>query len=372
MFIRKLFCSAALTRASTSCWAGQIIHVTPAQTPGTQFTFKHGISIGHWLAKFDEKIGYGGDWFGEADLTWLAEQGFDHLRFPVDSRLWRNDDGSLNLERIAVFEKALSMTKAKGMGVVLDMHFLPGGKYQHSQQDPAVFTDIIEQKKAVDFIGKLGKHFVKEGDALRIELLNEPSAPEPAQLNALYKNMIAAVRAHDKQRVLYIAPNLSSNFAHLAALEIPKDPKVAILVLYDEPTVFTHQRTSWKDYPDDMPPIDFPGTVPDLSAYLKPSHYAYKESGKQLTRDAVQADFAKAQQWLKEHAPDKEIYLGVFGVYQKAPEGGRRNYLETVRLAAESQGWGWCVWDYKSVFGLRRQDNSVTPAIEGLFSKPPQ
>lgn len=367
---RALLCTFAILALQLPCTAA-----TPSITPHKDatvknaFSFKRGISIGHWLAKFDDNIGYGGDWFGAADIAWLAAQGFDHLRYPVDARLWRKPDGNLDLSRIARFEQALALTKAKGMGVVLDMHFLPGGNYQHSSQDEAIFTDTKAQQQAADFIGKLAQHFVAEGDALRIELLNEPSAPNAKQLNALYQQLIRAVRARDTNRVLYISPNWSSNFAHLAELDIPHDPKVAILLVYDEPSVFTHQRTPWKDYPDAMPPIEFPGQVPDLSPYLKASHYALRYSGKVLTKADVQADIARAQTWLASHAAGREVYLGVFGVYQKAPEVSRRNYLETVRLAAEQQGWGWCVWDYKSVFGIRRQDDSVTDAIQGLFSQ---
>ena len=111
-------------------------------------SFKRGISIGHWLAKFDDSHGYGGDWFGEPDIRWIGQQGFDHIRYPVDGRLWLKEDGSLDESKVAIFDRALQKTKASGMAVVLDMHFLPAGAYNKNEQDTRLFTDPLERKKA--------------------------------------------------------------------------------------------------------------------------------------------------------------------------------------------------------------------------------
>lgn len=330
-------------------------------------SFKRGISVGHWLAKFDEKHGYGGDWFGERDIEWIAGQGFDHIRYPVDGRLWLKQDGSLDETKVAVFDRALQVTKTHGMAVVLDMHFLPGGTYDKNTQDLRLFTDPSERKKAATFLALVTTRFLHEGDALRFELINEPMAPTNAQLNQLNSELIAAVRMIDKNRVLYITSNLSSSFKTLEDVSIPQDPKVALLLHYDEPSVFTHQRTSWKNYPDEMPEIHFPGRVPDLSNYLPPDHYAYATSNTELTEQAIADDFAMAQAWINKHAPGKEVYLGAFGVYQKAPGRSRYNYLKAVRRHAEKYSWGWCVWDYKSSFGVRLENNDLTSALRGLF-----
>lgn len=331
-------------------------------------SYKRGISIGHWLAKFDEKNGYGGDWFGEPDIQWIAKQGFDHIRYPVDGRLWLKEDGSLDETKVAIFDHALQITKTHGMAVVLDMHFLPAGTYNKNEQDARLFTDALERKNAAKFLALVTKRFLHEGAALRFELINEPMAPTNAQLNQLNSELIAAVRAIDKNRVLYITSNLSSTFKTLEDVTIPQDPNIALLLHYDEPSVFTHQRTSWKDYPDDMPSVHFPGRVPDLSNYLPKDHYAFTTSGTELTEQTIAEDFAMAQAWIKKQAPGKEVYLGAFGAYQKAPEQSRYNYLKAVRSNAEKHSWGWCVWDYKSSFGVRLENNTPTKALDGLFN----
>ena len=378
-FIHKQSYTAILRRLALACFSLLItvnssaaVEESPSENsinkvPHSMNSFKRGISIGHWLAKFDDNNGYGGNWFGEPDIQWIAKQGFDHIRYPVDGRLWLKEDGSLDETKIVVFDRALQMTKANGMAAVLDMHFLPAGSYNKNEQDIRLFTDATERKKAASFLALVAKRFINEGAALRFELINEPMAPTNAQLNQLNSELIAAIRSVDKNRVLYVTSNLSSTFKTLEDVAIPQDPNVALLLHYDEPSVFTHQRTSWKNYPDTMPAVHFPGRVPDLSNHLPKDHYAYTTSNTELAEQAIAEDFAMAQAWIDKHAPGKEVYLGAFGVYQKAPEQSRYNYLKAVRTAAEKHSWGWCVWDYKSSFGVGLENNTTTKALDGLF-----
>ena len=70
-----------------------------SSTTGTapaKFSFQRGVNVSHWLSQnFDERP-YAATWFTEEDVAWIAQQGFDHIRIPVDGRLWRNADGSLD------------------------------------------------------------------------------------------------------------------------------------------------------------------------------------------------------------------------------------------------------------------------------------
>ena len=333
-------------------------------------TFKRGLSVGHWLAKARGGQ-YGGVWFGREDVVWIAQQGFDHVRYPVDGRLWLRPDGSLDEPKVESFLEAVTWTREAGMNVVLDLHFLPGGTapYDANNQDPAIFTDEDARAKAAAFWGTVARRFAGEGPWLRFELLNEPMAPSNAQLNQLNAALLAAVRAVDAQRVVYVTSNLSSSFATLEDVVVPKDPHVALLLHYDEPMIFTHQRASWKQLPATMPPVNFPGTVPDLTTIIPADHFAAKASGTELKIEDIDAAFAKAAAWIAKNAPGREVYLGEFGSYEKAPADSRRVFTATVRKAAERHGWGWCVWDYKSSFGVRDAAGNTTAVLGGLFER---
>ena len=352
-----------------------LLGVLPARSFATETgtgsaapTFKRGISIGHWLAKVRDGV-YGAPWFGRDDVRWIAQQGFDHIRYPVDGRLWLLADGSLDETKIAPFLQAVKWTRENGLGSVLDMHFLPGGTYDPNSQDPTIYTDDRARVKAAEFWGKVARRFSAEGAYLRFELINEPMAPRNGQLNALNSTLLAAIRQSDQNRVVYLTSNESSSFATLEDVVVPDDPHVVLLLHYDEPLVFTHQRTSWKHCPPDMPLVHFPGKVPDMTGIVPSDHFAMKASGTELTVADIEAAFAKATAWLRQHATGKEIYLGEFGCYEGAPAESRRAYIAAVRATAERNGWGWAIWDYKSSFAVRTADGKPTAVLEGLFQR---
>jgi endoglucanase len=364
-FLRK----GLLALASFFLLAATLPAATSVALPANP-TFQHGISVGHWMAKMRSGQPYGGPWFGRDDVAWIAQQGFDHVRWPVDGRLWLLPDGSLDEAKIARFLEAVIWARDHGMSSVLDMHFLPGGgTYDANNQDLAIFTDEKARSKAAEFWGKVAQRLAGEGAWLRFELVNEPMAPRHDQLNALNLALLAAVRTADRQRVVYLTSNLSSSFATLADVTVPDDRNVAIVLHYDEPMIFTHQRASWKQLPANMPPVNFPGVVPDLTKLVPPDHFAAKVSLTELKIEDVDTAFAKAAKWLRANAPGKEVYLGEFGSYEMAPADSRRIFARTVRTAAERHGWGWAVWDYKSSFGVRRNDGSSTAVLDGLFDR---
>jgi endoglucanase len=170
-------------------------------------------------------------------------------------------------------------------------------------------------------------------------------------------------------RVVYVTSNLSSAFSTFTELEIPNDPHVAIVLHYDEPMIFTHQRASWKHCPPDMPLVTFPGRVPDMSKVVPADHFAAKASGRELTKEEVLSDFIQMARKIAQLAPGKEVLLGEFGSYEQAPPESRRIYTATVRDAAEREGWGWTIWDYKSSFGIRTADGASTAALDGILSR---
>jgi endoglucanase len=343
-----------------------------AGAPAPAFHFQRGVSIAHWMAKVYHPDGPGASWFGAADIDWIAAQGFDHIRYPLDGRLVWRADGTLDEQKLAPLVKAMHQTRALGLGVVLDLHFLPGGAYSKDNQAPAIFTDPRARAEAAACWGALARRFAGEDSYLRFELINEPMAPRNEQLNDLNDALIAAIRQVDVARVLYVTTNLSSTFATLPDLRVPADPHTAIVLHYDEPMVFTHQRASWKQCPPDMPLVEFPGRVPDLRKLFPKDHFAYQASLSELGAASIAADFDRAAEWLRLHAPGREIYLGAFGVNEMAPDQSRTNYIHAVSQAATQRDWGWAVWSYNGMMGVRDARGAPTPVLSGLFGSIPR
>jgi endoglucanase len=343
--------------------AGSLLAAEPV------FTFKRGVNISHWLSQNGGKDTYAAPWFGESDVAWIAAQGFDHLRLPVDVRLCLAADGTLDEAKLQPIADTIAWAKARGLGVVLDAHFLPGADFNSVGGDSRVYTDAALQEKTAGVWRELAKHFANEGPYLRFEILNEPVAAENKQLNPFMHRMLSAIRESNPTRTVYVTSNKWSSFATVGDVVLPDDKNIALTIHFYEPLVFTHQRASWVGFSNTLPPVTFPGTVPDVTGHTLPHYGLHLKAGDPLTVAQIEEKFAKVSAWLATHAPTIEVYVGEFGVYNAADAGSTRRWISTVRTAAESRGWGWAVWDYNGSFGVRKADGTGTPVLEGLFGK---
>jgi len=335
---------------------------------GPAFTFKKGVNISHWLSQNEGAHTYAAPWFGEKDVEWIAGQGFDHIRLPVDFRLCFAADGSLEEDKVAPIASTIRWARARGLGVVLDAHFLPGADFNSVGGDHRAYTDPAVEEEAGHCWRLMARRFAAEGPYLRFEILNEPVARENSQLNPFLAHMLAAIRETNPTRIVYVTSNQWSRFGTVPDVVLPDDPNVALTIHYYEPIVFTHQRASWVGFTKTLPPVSFPGTVPDLTGHTTPNfHHKDLHAGDPLTVAQVQETFAKVSDWLAVHAPTIEVYVGEFGVYEAAEADSKRRWIATVRSESERRGWGWAVWDYNDSFGVRGPDGSGTPILEGLF-----
>jgi len=352
--------SLGVLAATVSSWAAAV-----GSPPA--FTFKRGVNISHWLSQNEGAQTYAAPWFGEADVAWIAAHGFDHLRLPVDVRLCLAPDGSLDEARLRPIADTLRWSRAHGLGVVLDAHFLPGADFNSVGGDRRAYTDpgLLEKNAAI--WRALARRFAGEGPWLRFEILNEPVAPENRQLNPFMHRMLAAIRESNPDRVVYVTSNRWSIFSTLPDVELPADAHIALTVHFYEPLIFTHQRAPWVGFTDTLPPVRFPGVAPDVTGHTRPSYSGQTRAGDPLTAAQIEQAFAGVSAWVAAHAPQIEVYLGEFGVYQAADPDSTRNWISTVRRAAESRGWGWAVWDYNDSFGVRKPNGPGTAVLDGLF-----
>lgn len=67
------------------------------------FSVKRGVNISHWLSQSNVRGENRAVFFTEADVKFLSEVGFDHLRLPVDEEQMFAPDGGCPKSRIAPF-----------------------------------------------------------------------------------------------------------------------------------------------------------------------------------------------------------------------------------------------------------------------------
>ncbi len=347
----------------TGCSTGP---ATPA--PLTQ-TFKRGVNISHWLAQNRDDRPYGADWFSEEDVQWIAQQGFDHIRIPVDARLWMNADGSLNTSALPPFDQACTWAQANAIGVILDMHTLPGANFSSKSPDNSLFTNDALLEKAARFWGETAAHYAAAGPWLRFELLNEPVAQKNVQLNPVQDRLLAAIRATNPTRKVHLTSNQWSKFRTVRDVRLPDDPNVVLTLHFYDPLPFTHQRTDWTEYKPSMPQVDFPGVIPDLSGLLPKGHSRLALSNQPISAElSVDPEFKTLADWAAASAPNLEIHIGEFGAFTTATPESIHNYYAAVVTAAERHGFGWAAWDYQGGFAVRAPDGSATTAMQGILN----
>ncbi len=365
----------AWSLGAVGCAGTTATAAAPAAAAGRPHTFMRGVNIDNWLSQNDAAMPYGAPWFTAEDVAWIAAQGFDHIRFPIDSRIWLKPDGTLDEAKVAPFDRALAWVRQNGLGAILDVHFLEGADFNSgSASDVRIFSDPVLMEKAANLWRTLARRYATEGDYLRFEILNEPKAKENAQLNVFNFRMLAAIRESNPTRVVYFPVNKWNTIPNVVDLELPaNDPNVAVTVHFYEPLLFTHQKAPWVyPRPDEMPPVPFPGRVPDLSQLpVSPDHPLPSPLPTTLSAGQdIDPMFARLAEWARTKAPGREILLGEFGVFYRVEPQSTINWIRAVRHDCERYGFGWCVWGYRSVFPVRHKDGSPAPMLEGLMRDP--
>jgi endoglucanase len=335
----------------------------------SQVTFKRGVNISHWLSQNSGSRTYGAPWFGESDVAWIAQQGFDHIRLPVDIRLCMQPDGTLDPVKLKPVHDAIQWSKSHHLGLVLDAHFLPGADFNPVGGDKRVYTDPVLQAKVAAVWRELAQVFKDEDASVRFEILNEPVAEENKQLNPFMREMLGAIRESNPTRIVYVTSNRWSSFDTVSDVELPDDPNIALTIHNYEPLVFTHQRASWAGFNDTLPAVHFPGEVPELTGHTSQTYALKLNPGDKLTVDDLKQRFTAVADWVAEHRPGIEVYVGEFGVYQTADPVSTRRWIAAIVAECEKRNWGWAVWDYKGGFAVRKADGSGTAVLEGLFAK---
>ncbi|MBK9369754.1 MAG: cellulase family glycosylhydrolase [Deltaproteobacteria bacterium] len=165
-------------------------------------------------------------WFGEADIQWLADQGFNLVRVPMG---WRGltsqtDETSpttltWNERTFARLDALLSWCEAAGVYAVIDIQELPGDQAGYTGRS-TVFEDPALQALSVALWQELSARLADEPNVAFYSLMAEPmAAPDAEARDALYDQLIAAVRDQGDQHLVVV----HDGFKGLYTLPVPEE-----------------------------------------------------------------------------------------------------------------------------------------------------
>ncbi len=288
--------------------------------------------------------------FQEKYFRLIQEAGFNHVRVNLhpfrDGKLGEDDKPSP-----AWFETldwAVKHALANRLMVILDFH-----EFQAMGDDPAG-----NKGRFLALWRQIAEHCKDAPDDVVFEVLNEPNKKLTPELwNPLLREALAIIRQSNPHRTVIVGPTSWNNIKDLDKLSLPEEDRSLIATVhYYSPFPFTHQGAAFAGLRDKTG-VPWDGTEKEQQAVLK--------------------DFDTAQSWAEKH--HRPIYLGEFGVYDKADMAARVRWTSFVTRQAEKRQWSWAWWQFDGDFVLYdvRRDHwvepirrALTPAVVDLNGKP--
>ena len=270
-------------------------------------------------------LGYDGIWEGGRNapfrldnLAAIKKAGFAHVRINFFGFKFMGPENVLDEMVLRRLDAVIEEVLARGLIPIVDEHDT------HTCQ-----RDVSEcAPKLRAFWRQIAERYAGKYPELVFEILNEPGGQmTSSSWNTLLNECLEIVRRTNPERPV-IAAVLNIDEIPIDELALPADDRNLIVTFhYYAPIRFTHQGAPWSQTFSRIGPLDWGSADDEANAA---------------------ADFRKVSVWAeKEKRP---IYLGEFGVYERAPSDGRLRYLSFVARSADRLGWSWAYWQFDHDF----------------------
>ena len=323
-------------------------------------------TISQWFAyrgDSDEQLaGYA----SPADLARLRSEGFTGVRLVVTPQILSGSVTPQSLEPrvLAHLDAAIQRLFDADLAVALDIHDGNKTAWEKSRS----YVDGMNE-----LWSELAAHYRDTNPGmLYLELLNEPvfRGGKAKAWFAIQKRLLATVRAQAPDHTIIATSWGYGNVDGLLEMKPLADRNVVYTFHYYEPYEFTHQGAPWAERnPEAFHDLPYPMTrascapiiarqVPDLRSILRTTCNAVW--GPKRINERI----ALAAKWGSDHRVP--LWLGEFGVYCKsAPRASAVRWIHDIRVAAQSRGIGWGIWDADGCFGLRpRLDATIASPVD--------
>ncbi len=279
-------------------------------------------------------------------ITAARKAGFDHIRLPVrwNDRASATSPYTIDPNYFKQIDEVVGWCREEGMGVLIDMH----------HHDPLMLDPDGQKENFVALWEQIAAHYQHQGPQVWFELLNEPNGKmekDAAAWNRLIAPAIAAIRKSNPDRRIVIGAIEWNNVDQIDKLELPSDPNLVLTIHWYKPYEFTHQGADFD-------------VANNTGRWLGKTWTGTKEE-----RQLIHSGFKKVWRWSQRH--QIPVYLGEFGVYNKAGMADRAQWTAEVVNQAEHYGFSWSYWSFNAGFGVYNHDRKefYPELLKALFPK---
>jgi endoglucanase len=344
-----------------------------------------GVNLSHWFWLPEGGAFADPKYFSKDDAAALKSAGITHVRLPIDpGRFFTGGPGVLNRANTKKVIDAVDMILAADLAVVVDVHAsgTPSEKkYDKDLHDPANEEAKKLEAAFLENWGALASALAeKDPGRVFLEILNEPVYDKrAARWHEIQAKVAGAIRAKAPRHTIIATGTQWGSLSGLIELKPLSDANVVYSFHFYEPHTFTHQGATWgSDNWKHLKSVPYPGTPDAVAAVLDgikdpAARGEVKWYGDQgWNADKIGKRIGKAAAWAKEHGV--AVWCGEFGAIRNAPPTARAAWIRDVRAACETNGIGWCMWDYGGMFALTsggKGKRMLDPDTAGALSLKP-
>lgn len=319
----------------------------------SQFTYLKGINVGGWMSQYqdltDNLHEHLKTFIREEDIDRIAQWGADHIRLPFES-------SAMCEETFDYMEKCIEWCNSRGMGVLLDLHFIDGMSFDPLLPENPLFLPE-NQQRFISIWDEVSARLQHHGNGLCYELLNEVTDGTGYGWNRMYPLGVEAIRKREPERVIYVGSNRQNDVNRLAELHLLDDPHLVYNFHYYDPHAFTHQCAPFdQDMAVFRHAYDYPCFFGDeLYSYVREHpEYVARCPGILLTRndrEDMKRRLRPASEFIR--CTGKPLYCGEFGVISVADESAAARWIADLVDTFRQLHIGYAYWCYKvRDFGL--------------------
>lgn len=337
-----------------------------------------GVNISHWLSQRSSRSPDPRQYFTEADVAFIAEQGFDHIRLPIEESVMWTDNGEPDATAFETLDRTIGWIQEAGLKAVVDLHIINSHHFNASNNEGenTLFTEPASQDHLIDLWTELSARLKKwDTDFLAYEILNEAVAEDHDDWNKLLAKAIPAIRELEPNRSIVVGSNRWQSVSTFPNLRLPKDDRNIILSFhFYSPFFFTHYQASWsrqvRDYDG---PINYPGLLVDDEELAAMPEGEFKESMKAdrgpHDKETLRQLMSPAIEYAKLHR--LPLYCGEWGALKTVDRDDLLRWYRDVSEILAEEGIQHAIWDYQGNFGIKNYTTGQTDAelIEAILGE---